>query len=207
MIPWKLQVCQRWSLCIELPKIWRNVNIDEQWLQKSVRVNGHSSKVFDYKRVTSCLQRIGHHIRNITVQSSKDFVRLYQFFVLFAWLIDEQQVILIKCDFIFLRKFPIMLCHVYDCDDRWFCLWFLMSFLMDFSYYWNKCSQYELLNSEIGSFQAHIRGSSLNAHFNIRSFSFKFPCGQSVENHPNGLKLFGIGGTHSHDWKNWISWF
>lgn len=97
-------------------------------------------------------------------------------------------------------------------DDRLYRSWLFMTFLMDFSYYWNICLQYELLNSGIGSFQAQIHGSSLNAHFNIRSFNFGFPCGQCLENHPNGLKLFGIGGKHSHDYeigfldfsRNWI---
>lgn len=83
-------VAKRWSHCFELPNIWRNVDITEQWITTNVWVDGESSKVFNYNRVANCLQHVGHHIRNIYIQCSQDFACLYQFFVLFTWFIDKQ---------------------------------------------------------------------------------------------------------------------
>ncbi|XP_031622465.1 uncharacterized protein LOC116340235 [Contarinia nasturtii] len=79
-------VCQRWSLCFDLPKVWRKVDIDGYWLTKPIGCDVgkiHSSRILDYGQITNCLHRIGHHFRWINIRQTEHFASLYQLFVVF----------------------------------------------------------------------------------------------------------------------------
>lgn len=83
-------------MCFELPKVWRNVDVDSVWITKSLAIKSVTTeeiqinRSLDYDRVLTCLQRIGHHIRNIHIRASQDFSSLYQFFVLLETYFDAQ---------------------------------------------------------------------------------------------------------------------
>lgn len=79
-------------MCFELPKVWRNIDINDQWLLRASIAGTctHLNRSLDYERITSCLLRVGHHFRNVSIRLSHDFVSLYQFFVLLEWYFRNQ---------------------------------------------------------------------------------------------------------------------
>lgn len=80
-------------MCFELPNVWRNIVINDQWLLKAPNIADnftHLNRSLDYERITCCLLRVGHHFRNVSIRPSQDFVSLYQFFVLLEWYFRNQ---------------------------------------------------------------------------------------------------------------------
>lgn len=80
------KVCRRWSLCFDLPMVWRKVDINGNWLTKPICNDEgeiHSNRVLDYEQITQCLRRIGHHIYHINIWQLENFASLYQMFVVF----------------------------------------------------------------------------------------------------------------------------
>lgn len=86
-------------MCFALPQIWQTIEITDDWppldaaTMKNVTNENcyeYSKRSLDYERATNCLERIGHLVRNIYVRPSQNFVKLYQFFVLFKWYFVSQ---------------------------------------------------------------------------------------------------------------------
>lgn len=90
------QVCRRWSICFELAKVWRNIDINDHWPRTAARtvydesINEYSKQSLDYDQATNCLQQIGQFIQNVYIRPSQHFVKLYQFFVLLEWYFMNQ---------------------------------------------------------------------------------------------------------------------
>lgn len=83
-------------MCFELSKIWQNIEINDRWPRtvKSTDVkedtDEHSTHSLDYDQATRCLQQIGHCMQNVSIRPSRQFAKLYQFFVLLEWYFMNQ---------------------------------------------------------------------------------------------------------------------